>query len=256
MRKFFLLVLLMAALGWLAEPCQSQSLEARIRNIYAPLDKSEVQSSILIHQTPVFLWPGRYDGINVADSMQLSLDKFGFLFGQFRGAAVGLPPPSSDINGMLHQQFFQGYKQFTIDAEGSGEFVPSDTLFKPLADINDGDLNSMTGGCQSFVLAAQAFVPGNPIPFGGDGSERSVTTSASQPFMFASPNPTAGHLSLAFPDNPCILRVFDSYGRIVHQMQAFGGTASLDGSAWPNGVYTVESISAEFREQIKVVIQR
>ncbi|MFN0174269.1 MAG: right-handed parallel beta-helix repeat-containing protein [Saprospiraceae bacterium] len=172
------------------------------------------------------------------------------------GEFACLPPPSSDINGVLHQQFFKGYKQFTLDAEGSGEFSASDMLFKPLADINDVDVSSMMAGCQSFVLAAQAFVPGNPLPFGGDGSERAVTSSASHPFLFASPNPTPGHLSIALPDAPCILRVFDSYGRIVHQMQPFGGTASLDGSAWPNGIYTVEAISADFREQIKIVIQR
>ena len=97
MRKFFLLLPLLAAMGRLAQPCQAQSLDEQIRNIYTPLNKTEVLSGILIHQTPLFVWPGRYDGANVADSMQLSVDKLGILYGQFRGAAVGqtsLPPPA------------------------------------------------------------------------------------------------------------------------------------------------------------------
>ena len=69
--------------------CQARTLEERISNIYAPLDKSEIQIDILIHQTPIFLWPGNYNGQNVADTMQASLDQFGMLYGQFRGAAVG-----------------------------------------------------------------------------------------------------------------------------------------------------------------------
>ena len=166
------------------------------------------------------------------------------------------PPPSSGINGMLHQQFFQGYKQFTIDAEGTGEFAASDALFKPLADISDSEINALAGGCQNFVLAAQAFVPGNPLPLDGNGDERSVTASTSQPFLFANPNPTTGQLIVAFLDSLCTLRVFDTYGRLVHQAQASGGTARLDASAWPVGIYTVEAISADFREQVKVSVQR
>jgi hypothetical protein len=103
MRRIFLLVLWLTALGRQAEPCLAQtpssspSLEQRIKNIYAPLNKNALQSGILIHQTPVLLWPGQYDGQNVADSMALSLDRFGILYGQFRGAAEGtvLPPPSA-----------------------------------------------------------------------------------------------------------------------------------------------------------------
>ena len=81
MRKFLLLLPLLAAMGRLAQPCHAQTLEERIRTIYAPLDKSAIETGILIHQTPVFLWPGRFNGVKVADSMQLSLDQFGILYG-------------------------------------------------------------------------------------------------------------------------------------------------------------------------------
>ncbi|MFT6320559.1 MAG: hypothetical protein ACJAT4_001485 [Granulosicoccus sp.] len=87
MKRIYLFMALTVSCGWMAV-CQAQTLEERISNIYAPLDKSEIQSNILIHQTPIFLWPGHYNGQNVADSMQANLDQFGILYGQFRGAAI------------------------------------------------------------------------------------------------------------------------------------------------------------------------
>lgn len=57
MKRIYLFMALTVSWGSLAV-CQAQTLEERISNIYAPLDKSEIQSNILIHQTPIFLWPG------------------------------------------------------------------------------------------------------------------------------------------------------------------------------------------------------
>ena len=97
MKKVFQLALLLAGLGWLAEPCHAQSLESHFRASFAALDQSQISSGILIQQTPIFLSPVPYDGQNTADSARLSLDEFGVLFGQFRGAACGtsfLPEPS------------------------------------------------------------------------------------------------------------------------------------------------------------------
>lgn len=94
MKKVFLLSLL--GLIGLIRSCPAQTLDSIIRHIYEPLDKSAVQSGILINQTPVFLWPGRYDGHRLTDSLRLDLDAFGLLYGQFRGASVGrsyLPDP-------------------------------------------------------------------------------------------------------------------------------------------------------------------
>ncbi|MFN0215951.1 MAG: hypothetical protein ACKVT2_16955, partial [Saprospiraceae bacterium] len=97
MKKFSQLALLLAGLGWLAEPCHTQSLEAHFRATFAALDQSQISSGILMQQTPIFLSPVPYDGQNTADSLRLSLDQFGVLYGQFRGAACGtsfLPEPS------------------------------------------------------------------------------------------------------------------------------------------------------------------
>ncbi|MEM6967045.1 MAG: hypothetical protein AAF573_19945, partial [Bacteroidota bacterium] len=107
MKRIYLFMTLVVSWGWIAI-CQAQTLEERISNIYAPLDKSEVKSNILIHQTPIFLSPWRFDGRNVADSMQVNLDQFGMLYGQFRGAAVGrsvLPTPDIYLSKIpkLHQ---------------------------------------------------------------------------------------------------------------------------------------------------------
>lgn len=166
------------------------------------------------------------------------------------------PPPNSGINGKLHEQFFKGYKQFTIDAEGTGEFNASNALFKPLSDISDVFANAMTGDCKSFVLASQAFVPGNPTPLDGEGDNRSVSTTNAQAYLFASPNPTNGLLNVVFPDESCSLRAFDAFGRLVLETQASGGTAQLDASTWPVGIYIIEAIGADFREQVKVSVQR
>ncbi|MDO8365485.1 MAG: hypothetical protein Q7T20_01725 [Saprospiraceae bacterium] len=46
MKKFFQLALLLAGLGWLAEPCLAQNLEAHFRATFAALDKSQISSGI------------------------------------------------------------------------------------------------------------------------------------------------------------------------------------------------------------------
>ncbi len=81
MRKFFLLLPLLAAMGRLAQPCQAQSLDERIRNIYSPLSKTEVLSGILIHQTPLFVWPGPTNGMLhiVAASLQAGSAEFNLI---------------------------------------------------------------------------------------------------------------------------------------------------------------------------------
>jgi Secretion system C-terminal sorting domain len=92
MKRIYLLMALLVSCGWLAEPCQAQKLYEQIQNMFAPLDKRDIQSGILIQQTPVFISPSRYDGRNTADSMRLSLDRFGMLYGQFRNATVSSSP--------------------------------------------------------------------------------------------------------------------------------------------------------------------
>jgi|GEM_PF-3488495 len=82
-----MLVLLLAALVWVVTPCQTQTLDGFFQKQYEQLDKNALETGILIHQSPVFIWPGRYDGRNTADSMRVMLDQFGILYGKFLGAA-------------------------------------------------------------------------------------------------------------------------------------------------------------------------
>lgn len=64
------------------------TLDGKIRSLFEPLDKTEMATDILIQQTPVFLWPGVYDGNHVPDSLALSRAQWGTLYGQFRDARV------------------------------------------------------------------------------------------------------------------------------------------------------------------------
>ncbi|MFT6709279.1 MAG: pimeloyl-ACP methyl ester carboxylesterase, partial [Flavobacteriales bacterium] len=121
MKRFTFFMALVVSCSWLAEPCHAQTLEERFEHIYSPLDKREMTSGIFIHQTPVFLWPGRYDGRNVADSMRLSLDQFGILYGQFRGAAIGksvLPHPNVYLSKALDTNFKNDTIRLTCMAMG------------------------------------------------------------------------------------------------------------------------------------------
>ncbi len=96
MKGYSLCMALLLCLGQ-ASLCFGQTLESILEHFHAPLDRSEVQSGILIDQTPVLLWPSKYDGSRLDDSLQLNLDQFGMLYGQFRGGAVGpsvLPDPT------------------------------------------------------------------------------------------------------------------------------------------------------------------
>ncbi|MFN0214901.1 MAG: right-handed parallel beta-helix repeat-containing protein, partial [Saprospiraceae bacterium] len=141
------------------------------------------------------------------------------------------------------------YQQLRLE-----DFEAAESGFQPVADLWSPDLSSYPSNCQLYIQVAKAIVDGTN---GGDqlrpGGDR--TTDLGK-IVYANPNPTTGQLTVAFPDGPCMLRVFDPYGRLVHQAQAFGGTARLDASAWSVGIYTIEVFGADFREFVKVVVQR
>lgn len=107
-RVYSYCVLAQLTLFW-ATQLQAQTpstLEGKISAMFEPLNKSEVTSDILMQQTPVFLWPGIYDGVHIPDSLALSRSQWCTLFGQFRGAAVDssfLPDPKVYTKTALQQ---------------------------------------------------------------------------------------------------------------------------------------------------------
>ncbi|MBL7829254.1 MAG: T9SS type A sorting domain-containing protein [Saprospiraceae bacterium] len=111
MTKFFRLVLLLAGLGGAAAPCLSQSIEKYLNSTFETLDKNSIVSGILIQKAPIFHNPYWYRGqAELPDSLLLSLDQFGLLYGQFRAAAMGksyLPDPSVYL-GKRHKQYHPG----------------------------------------------------------------------------------------------------------------------------------------------------
>ncbi len=56
----------------LAAQQDTSTLTGWFRWAHEPLDKAEVLSGILIQQTPIFIWPGIYDGVHVHDTLALS----------------------------------------------------------------------------------------------------------------------------------------------------------------------------------------
>lgn len=89
-------------LSCFAMQSNAQSLEAKIKNMFSPLNKAEITSGIFMHQSLTFLKPSHFDGVNQADSMALDINKWGMLYGQFRGANTltnsYLPDPATYIN--------------------------------------------------------------------------------------------------------------------------------------------------------------
>ena len=61
------------------------------RSLFERLDKSTLQSGILLQQSAMFVNPFRFDGTALNDSNQMDASRFGKLYGQLRAASVGQP---------------------------------------------------------------------------------------------------------------------------------------------------------------------
>jgi hypothetical protein len=94
MKRLLFFTMLIAWFGG-ALPAQNLNLDAQMRAMLAPLDKSGLQTGILLQQAPMFVHPFRYDGVSLNDSNLLDASNFGRLYGLLRAAAIGpsgLPP--------------------------------------------------------------------------------------------------------------------------------------------------------------------
>jgi hypothetical protein len=149
----------------------------------------------------------------------------------------------------LGEAWHSAYQQLRLE-----DFEAAEASFQPVADLWQPDLSSYASNCQLYIQVAKAIVDGAN---GGDQLRPSGDRNTDlEKLVYTNPNPATGQLNVAFPDGPCMLRVYDSYGRLLHQAQAFGGTARLDVSTWLSGIYTVEVSGENVREQVKVAVQK
>jgi|GEM_PF-3638956 len=104
MKRLFLLAALLAWLvGGLSaqKPSSEYSLDRMTRSLFERLDKSSLQSGILLQQSALFVNPFRFDGAVLNDSNQMDASRFGKLYGQLRTASTGqsiLPDPDIYLN--------------------------------------------------------------------------------------------------------------------------------------------------------------
>lgn len=79
------LLILAALLAWLAGGSSAQnsnpqhSLDATTRSFFEQLDKSTLQSGILLQQSAMWVNPFRFDGTVLNDSNQMDASRFGIL---------------------------------------------------------------------------------------------------------------------------------------------------------------------------------
>jgi len=84
----------------------AQNIEQQLKDLFAPLDKSQVQSGILLQQAPAFVHPAIYDGIHTNDSSAANIHNWSLLYAQLRNASTGnpfLPNPNVYLNTCLKQ---------------------------------------------------------------------------------------------------------------------------------------------------------
>lgn len=67
-------------------------------------------------------------------------------------------------------------------------------------------------------------------------------------------NQSAGYLSITDMPNRCLLRVFDSFGRIVVEKTSNSGRETLSTSYWPSGIYHVVVYTTENISSKKVLV--
>lgn len=146
MKNFFRLVLLLA-LARLTMPCHAQSLDRFFQQQYEGLSKNALETGILIHRSPIFIWPGKYNGQNRADSMQVDIDKFGVLYGQFLGAAnqpESLPAPAVYLDRAL-RPFRMGDTLDLVFMAMRFDHLRGDALERNLVEWHNGKLRDVVG---------------------------------------------------------------------------------------------------------------
>ena len=133
----------------------NQTLDQRIKNIYKPLDKTQVKSGLLIHQTPIFIWPGKYDGKNTEPEQRLSLDQFGVLYGQFRGAATRrqlLPDPQIYLSKVLPGKNQSRDVVELMFMMRTFDYIKASAQDRSLVQWSDGQLHEVGGRSESPFL--------------------------------------------------------------------------------------------------------
>lgn len=94
MRRIFLVAALLAWLGGALSaqnPNADYSLDKMTRVFFERLDKSELNSGVLLQQSAMFVNPFRFDGLALHDSNKIDASRFGKLYGQLRAASTGQP---------------------------------------------------------------------------------------------------------------------------------------------------------------------
>jgi hypothetical protein len=91
----------------------------------------------------------------------------------------------------------------------------------------------------------------------GSAPRSKVQANNEHPVVSLNPNPSAGVVNITLPEAVCNVRIWDTYGKLVHETSA-SNFYRLEVSVWPNGLYWVDvsTSDGQLREQVKMLVQR
>jgi Secretion system C-terminal sorting domain len=165
------------------------------------------------------------------------------------------PPPGDELEEKLGTQFYHGYKMFSDEADGMGDFSGSDTLFQKVANLKDEDVALLEEKCQKYVATSRAFVRADLTGKPDKPEERNLLISNLNGIL-VQPNPANSEVIIkvaTFEDNT--LRVWNAQGRLMHEMLNMNGQARLDISKWPGGIYLIDINGQNLRTNRKFIVQ-
>ena len=166
-----------------------------------------------------------------------------------------LPPPGDELEEKLGTQFYHGYKTFSDEADGMGDFAGSDTLFQQVANLKDEDVVFLEEKCKKYVAASRAFVRADLSGKPDKPEDRNLLTSDLNGILIQ-PNPASSEVIIkvaTLEDNT--LRVWNTQGRLMHETLNMNGLARLDISNWPSGFYLIDINGQNQRTHRKFVVQ-
>jgi hypothetical protein len=150
---------------------------------------------------------------------------------------------------VLGEVWHTAYQQLRLE-----NFEAAEAGFQPIADLWSADLSSYSTNCRQYIQVARAIVDG-----AGQGSAPRSKEQANnvRPAVSINPNPSAGLVNIALPEVICKIRIWDTYGKLVHETSA-SNLYRLEVTDWPSGLYwlDVSTPDGRFREQVKMVVQR
>lgn len=152
---------------------------------------------------------------------------------------------------VLGEAWHTAYQQLRLE-----NFEAAETGFQPIADLWSSNLSAYSSNCQQYIQVARAIVDGagqGGVPRSKEVKHPALNERSS---VSINPNPSAGLVNIVLPEIVCTVRIWDTYGKLIHETSA-SGLYRLNVSTWQGGLYfiDVKTNDSSFSTTLKMIVQ-